>query len=250
MLTEERHQAILDLLQQQDVVKMKALCRLLDASESTIRRDLQLLEEQGLVTRIHGGAKRLNKLQVELGQIEKTSKNVHEKNEIAKFAASKIQLGCVIYLDAGTTTQAIIPYLTPEMNLTVVTNGVDTASLLADHHIQTYLLGGRVKNKTKAMVGAGALETLLQFQFNQAILGTNGVDQYSGLTTPDPEEATLKRFAIQQANQTMVLADHTKFDAISFSKFAELAQVQLITDQLSPALRQTYQTHTDLQEVL
>lgn len=60
MLTEERHQAILDLLQQQDVVKMKALCRLLDASESTIRRDLQLLEEQGLVTRIHGGAKRLN----------------------------------------------------------------------------------------------------------------------------------------------------------------------------------------------
>ena len=91
MLTEERHQAILDLLQQQDVVKMKALCRLLDASESTIRRDLQLLEEQGLVTRIHGGAKRLNKLQVELGQIEKTSKNVDEKNEIAKFTASKIQ---------------------------------------------------------------------------------------------------------------------------------------------------------------
>lgn len=250
MLTEERHQAILQLLKQQDVVKMQSLCQLLNASESTVRRDLQLLEEQGLATRIHGGAKRINTLQEELGQIEKNGKNVHEKNVIAKFAAAQIQQGCVIYLDAGTTTQAIIPYLRPEMNLTVVTNGVDTASLLADHQIQTFLLGGRVKSKTKAMVGAAALETLLQFQFNQAILGTNGIDVEAGLTTPDPEEATLKRFAIQQANQTMVLADHTKFDAVSFSKFAPLAQVQLITDQLSPSVYKHYHPHTEIQEVL
>ncbi len=100
------------------------------------------------------------------------------------------------------------------------------------------------------MVGAAALETLLQFQFNQAILGTNGIDVEAGLTTPDPEEATLKRFAIQQANQTMVLADHTKFDAVSFSKFAPLAQVQLITDQLSPSVYKHYHSHTEIQEVL
>ncbi|SPC38581.1 DeoR/GlpR family DNA-binding transcription regulator [Latilactobacillus fuchuensis] len=250
MLTEERQQLIIELLKQQEVVKMKALCQLLKTSESTVRRDLQLLEEQGLLIRIHGGAKRINTLQEELGQIEKTSKNVHEKTGIAQLAASKIKTGCVIYLDAGTTTQAIIPYLTPAMNLTVVTNGVDTASLLADHQIQTFLLGGRVKNKTKAMVGAAALEALLQFQFNQAILGTNGIDLAAGLTTPDLEEATLKRFAIQQANQTLVLADHTKFEAVSFSKFAQLEQVQLITDQLPATIRQRYQQQANIQEVL
>ncbi|QFP79706.1 DeoR/GlpR family DNA-binding transcription regulator [Latilactobacillus graminis] len=250
MLTEERHQVILQLLKQQDVVKMQSLCRLLNTSESTVRRDLQLLEEQGLATRIHGGAKRVNTLQDELGQTEKTGKNVHEKDVIARFTAAKIQPNCVIYLDAGTTTQAIIPYLRPEMNLTVVTNGVDTASLLADHQIQTFLLGGRIKSKTKAMVGAAALETLLRFQFNQAILGTNGIDNQAGLTTPDPEEATLKRFAIQQANQTLVLADHTKFNTISFSKFAPLSQVQLVTDRLTANTHKQYYSSTELQEVL
>lgn len=100
------------------------------------------------------------------------------------------------------------------------------------------------------MVGAAALEALLQFQFNQAILGTNGIDLAAGLTTPDPEEATLKRFAIQQANQTLVLADHTKFEAVSFSKFAQLEQVQLITDQLPATIRQRYQQQANIQEVL
>lgn len=89
MLTEERHQAILQLLKQQDVVKMQSLCQLLNASESTVRRDLQLLEEQGLATRIHGGAKRINTLQEELGQIEKTARTFMKKTRLLSLPQHK-----------------------------------------------------------------------------------------------------------------------------------------------------------------
>ncbi len=110
MLTEERRQKILDLLEQQKIVKSQDLVNLLNASESTIRRDLQELENGGFLERVHGGAKKEQLLNFEQNMSEKSLKNIHEKQQIAKLAAETINDEDVIYLDAGSTTLEMIPF--------------------------------------------------------------------------------------------------------------------------------------------
>ena len=189
MLAEERHRIILELLKEHNVVKLQDICERTQCSESSGRRDLQLLEERGLLVRVHGGAKMKQPLQRELDVMGKSTQNIQEKESLGAKAASYIQDDDVIYLDAGTSTIAIIPYLSEDQHLTVGTNGVEHASLLADKNIRTFLLGGRLKNTTKAIIGVEAANDLKRFRFNKAFLGINGVHEKYGFTTPDPDEA-------------------------------------------------------------
>lgn len=231
MLTDERHLYILKKLDEYGIIKSQEIMRELNCSESTIRRDLVLLEKAGLLKRIHGGAKKAYDLAEELSVKEKSVKNVQEKSAIAKYAASLIKENDVIYLDAGTTTFEMIPFLTDK--ITVVTNGVQHASLLADRNVNVFLLGGRVKNTTKAIIGTDSVNDLKKYRFNKAFLGMNGIDLEYGCTTPDPDEAILKQTALQQSSITYVLADHTKWGKVNFAKVCDLEEATVITDRIN-----------------
>ncbi|WP_279647374.1 DeoR/GlpR family DNA-binding transcription regulator [Ligilactobacillus ubinensis] len=250
MLAEERHQIILQMLKSNNVVKLQDICGQTHCSESSARRDLQLLEEAGLLARVHGGAKIKYSLQRELDMTGKATRNTQEKAAIAAMAGEHIQAEDVIYLDAGTSTLALISSFTPDLKLTVVTNGVMHASLLADQNIRTILVGGELKNTTKAIVGVEAVETLKRFRFNKAFLGINGIHPKFGFTTPDPDEAAVKKIAIAQSEQVYVLADPTKFDAVSFVKVAEIGDATVITSKLPQGVAGQYSNQTTIQEVL
>lgn len=246
MLTEERHTFILNELKQANIVKTQDLMNALNSSESTIRRDLQHLEEAGELTRIHGGAKRIYQLDSEQSIQEKSVKNNQEKIAIAKLAASFIEDNDVIYLDAGTTTLAMIEFIN-KWNITVVTNGIVHASLLTDKEINTILLGGKVKPSTKAIVGAPSQNELQKYQFNKSFLGMNGIDATFGCTTPDPEEAALKTIAHQHSATAYVVADHTKWDKVHFVNVCGIEEVILITDSCHKDLA-PYKTKTTIWE--
>ncbi|WOY89439.1 DeoR/GlpR family DNA-binding transcription regulator [Ligilactobacillus murinus] len=247
MLAEERQQHILQMLKENNVVKLQEIREQTNCSESSARRDLQLLEEKGLLVRVHGGAKIKHSLQRELDMSGKASKNTVQKEAIAKAAAKLVEAEDVIYLDAGTTTLAMISYLNkPE--LTVVTNGVMHASLLADQNVRTILVGGELKNTTKAIIGVKAVSSLTQFRFNKAFLGINGIHPRYGFTTPDPDEAAVKTTALEQSEECFVLADPSKFDNVSFVKVAELSQATIITSSLSQPVRARYREQTTIQE--
>lgn len=231
VLTEERQNAILEQLKKSGIVKLQELVQLLDCSISTVRRDLQELEDQGKLVRIHGGAKAITTLQNEPGVLEKASKNVQGKQKIAKLAVDQIEADEVIYLDAGTSTQAMIPYMANLQSVLVVTNGVQLASQLADINIKTYLVGGELKNTTKAIVGADVVETIKNFRFNRAFMGVNGVHPKFGFTTPDPNEAAVKRAVLMQSEVGYFLADTSKLNEVSFAKVADLEAGILITDE-------------------
>ncbi|MCB5955467.1 DeoR/GlpR family DNA-binding transcription regulator [Enterococcus sp. CWB-B31] len=248
MLTEERHKKIKELLEQQSIVKSQDLTSYLNASESTIRRDLQDLEKAGLLERIHGGAKIKNDLGTEQSMIEKSVKNVQNKQLIAETAADQVADGDVIYLDAGTTTLEMIPFLALK-KITAVTNSVHHAAKLVDLNINTIILGGTLKLSTKAIIGASGMEQLQQFRFNKAFMGMNGVHPEFGLTTPDPEEAALKRLAIQHADQAFILADQSKLNKITFTKVADLDGVILLTDYCPEDLLKEFQEKTIVKEV-
>ncbi|MFC0557451.1 DeoR/GlpR family DNA-binding transcription regulator [Halalkalibacter alkalisediminis] len=248
MLTIERHQKILDLLKKRTIVKMKELVEELDASESTIRRDLTDLEGEKKLKRIHGGATLLQKKLDEPSIAEKTVKNSHEKKRIAEEAATFIEDGDCIFLDAGTSTVEMIPFLKGK-DIVVVTNGLTNIALLADLNITTHVIGGYVKAGTKAFVGRNAIRTLETFRFDKAFLGVNGVSEYDGCTTPDPEEAFIKEHAIARSRQSYVLSDHSKFGEVSFSKFADLDEITLITSNVNEEITNSFRTITNLEVV-
>ncbi|GBG95746.1 DeoR family transcriptional regulator [Ligilactobacillus salitolerans] len=248
MLAEQRQQVILEMLRGNKVVKLNDICAKTNCSASSARRDLQILEEQGSLIRIHGGAKAKHALQRELDMLGKASQNVSAKDQLAQLAATRIADEDVLFLDAGTSTLALVPYLRPDQHLTVVTNAVPHASQLADQGVRTILLGGMLKNTTKAIIGVKAVRDLQHYRFNKVFLGINGVHDEFGLTTPDPDEAAVKQAALSQAEEAFVLADKSKFDSVSFVKVADLAEVTLITTGLSHPVFEKYSRQTNILE--
>lgn len=229
MLTEERHQIILEILKSKGTAKINDFIEATNTSESTIRRDLTFLEGKLLLKRIHGGATLLKGRFSEPSYNEKEIVNISEKELIGKYAASLIEEGDCIYLDAGTSTFEIIKYI-DKKNIVVVTNGLKHINALIERDINSFILGGRVKIKTKAVVGSDALKNLEKFRFDKCFIGINGVHVEYGFTTPDSEEAILKEKAISISRETFILADESKFAEVSFVKVADLRSATIITN--------------------
>uniref|UniRef100_C5DAK0 Transcriptional regulator, DeoR family n=1 Tax=Geobacillus sp. (strain WCH70) TaxID=471223 RepID=C5DAK0_GEOSW len=248
MLTEERHRIILELLAEKEVVKLQELVEATNSSESTIRRDLTQLEKEKKLRRIHGGATLLQKKREELSVLEKSTKHIQEKKRIAEYAASLVQNGDCIYLDAGTTTFEMIPHLHGK-DIVVVTNGIMHLDMLLEYDVPTYLLGGFMKKKTKALIGRGALQSLKSYSFDKCFIGANGVHYEYGYTTPDPEEAMVKYTAMQLSQKAYVLADHSKLNESTFAKIAELHEATLITNELAEEWLEPYKAKTAVEVV-
>ena len=233
MFTEERFNIILQELKVKGIVSVTDLVKLLEASESTVRRDLNTLDSEGLLKKIHGGA-------VAIG--ESTSKydykvnvrqslNVNEKCIIAEHAATLIEDGDVIYLDAGTTTELIIDFIRAN-NITVVTNGIVHAKKLLEKGFKTFIVGGEVKAVTEAIIGSTTVEELKKYNFSKGFFGVNGVSNQNGYTTPDVNEASVKAQAMKMCRESYVLADQSKLEKVSFITFGAITDSTLITTRI------------------
>lgn len=250
MITERRHQLILQELQKKQVVTIKDLVKLTNTSISTIRLDLMQLEKQQLLIRVHGGCKSINSsLHEEPKVAQRQQLSSSQKQKIAQYAATLIQDNEVIFLDSGTTVQKMIPYLAERQHLLVITNSVDNGSLLADYQIKTIILGGTLRSLTKATVGPSVDDYLSQCHLDRAFMGVNGFDVEHGYTTPDPDESAVKQLAINQSDHAYVLADNSKYGQVRFSKFADLSAAHLITDHLTTNVRLQLANYTKITEV-
>ena len=233
MLTEQRHEIILNLLSEKRSITVTELKELLNTSESTIRRDLNTLDEQGKLTKVFGGAVEKNNgvSTTELSVSQKATVNTEEKKKIAMYAAKLVSPNDFIYIDAGTTTEYLIDYL-EEKTATYVTNAVTHARKLAIAGFKVILIGGELKGITEAVVGNQAIITIDRMNFNKGFFGANGVSDQCGFTTPDVNEAAVKEVAFKHCLNRYVLADSKKIGNISSVKFAELEDAHVITEAL------------------
>ncbi len=245
MLISERHQLILNLIKEKENVTVQELVELTNSSESTLRRDLDQLEKQNYLKRVHGGASLLHRKREEPSVGEKVTQNHEEKAGIARHAAGLVQDGDCIYIDAGTTTFQMIKHLKGK-EILVVTNGIDHLEALLENDVCTYVIGGFVKKTTKATVGRNAIEGIKNYRFDKCFMGTNAIHYDLELTTPDPEEAQIKEIAISLSREAFILADHTKFGEVSFSKFAKLEQVKIITNADESINMEKYKAKTEI----
>ena len=233
MLTEERHQEILSILERREAVTVTELAEHLHTSESTIRRDLTALQKQGKLNKVFGGATSLSRsdgVREDAISYRETVMSA-EKDRIARYAATLIRDDDFIFIDAGSTTSRLVDHI-ENRQAVYVTNGVVHALKMMQKGLQTHLIGGKIKPLTESVVGVGAAKGLAAFNFTKAFLGTNGIDMQAGFTTPDPEEALIKEAAVDKSYVTFVLADHTKFRRITPVTFAPLRRCCILTDRL------------------
>lgn len=249
MLTEERYSIILEQVKQNKSVKLPELCKLLGASESTVLRDLTSLDEKGLIKKVHGGAISTDDRSLNLIEHDVESKSkmfTEEKTAIARFAASLIDDGDFVFIDAGTTTEKMIDFL-PIKNVTFVTNAFVHAKKLAQKGFKVYIPAGEIKLTTEAIVGAECVSSLKSYNFTKSFIGANGISLSGGITTPDRNEASVKTAAVQNSQNAYILADHSKFDQIASVTFAQLGRVKIITDKLKD---KKYMAKANIKEVM
>lgn len=233
MLTEQRYEIILRLLEEKKSITVTEAKEALHTSESTVRRDITALHNAGRLIKVFGGAVALDGSTYnprELTVAQKLEVNQEEKRRIARHAAALIEPEDFIYLDAGTTTGYMIDYMDAS-GITVVTNAVSHARRLAKRGIRVLLVGGELKASTEAIVGNQAISTLLRYHFTRGFFGTNGVTRREGCTTPDTNEANVKQIALGQCRESCILADYSKFGAVSSVTFAPFAGTVILTDR-------------------
>lgn len=248
MLQNLRHEKILRELEMNRAVKVTELAKELDTSESTIRRDIAELDRIGKLKKVFGGA-----IPSESGMIsmptdvaERDAINIEEKERIAQYAATLIEDGDFVYIDAGTTTYRMIEYL-ENSNATYVTNGIVNAQMLVQKGFNVYMIGGMLRPMTEAAIGSSAVEALKKYNFTKCFMGSNGIDLNRGFSTPDIGEAAMKTAAIQKSCISFILADHTKFDRISSVTFASIDEAYIITDRVDDP---RYLTEAKIKEIV
>lgn len=232
MLSEQRHAMILKILEERRSITVNELTKLLDISESTARRDIIVLDKAGKLVKVFGGAVLADNtyLSVEPTVAQKAEMNREEKKRIAQYAASLIRPQDFVYLDAGTTTGYMLDLL-KETNATFVTNAVAHAQRLAANGVRVLLVGGTLKSSTEAIVGTMAVMMLKDYHFTKGFFGANGVSKTAGFTTPDTNEALVKKMALEQCQEAYILCDHSKFNIISSVTFASLSAGTILTDE-------------------
>ena len=223
MLTEQRYEQILKLLEKEGSITVTEVKELLNTSESTVRRDITALHNAGKLVKVFGGAIASDHVVTpqEPTVAQKITVHVSEKQRIAAYASEMIRQGEFIYLDAGTTTGYMLEFL-KDKDATVVT--------LAAEGVKVRLVGGELKSSTEAVVGSEAIETLRKYHFTKGFFGTNGITKKAGFTTPDANEAMVKKAALGQCQDKYILCDHSKFGEVSSVTFAPFTGAKVITD--------------------
>ena len=251
MLAEERHSIIVDTVNQQRSVRLTDLCVLLDASEATVRRDLNILDEKKLLSKVHGGAIALDENQgksslAEPDVAERSQLFSAEKEAIARYAAALIEDNDFVFIDAGTTTEKMIDFI-PAKKAAFVTNGIIHAKKLAQRGFKVYIPAGEIRLVTEAIVGSECVLSIQSYNFTKSFIGANGISISSGFTTPDKNEASVKKAVISNSGTVYVLADHSKFDKVTSVTFARLSRIKIITDKLPD---RKYLSEASVKEVL
>jgi len=227
---EERQAAILKTVNEKQTVSVSELTELLGISESTVRRDLIVLNNLGRLIKVHGGAAALNAVydNNEEDFVQKSKINVDEKKRIAYRASLLIKSGDLVYIDAGTTTGFLAEYIKTN-NVFFVTNGIFLARRLASKGACVNIISGRIRHKTEAVVGGDAILSIQKYNFNVGFFGVNGIDSLNGYTTPDIDEAAIKTAAAGRCKSKYILADSSKFNKITAVSFGKIDEFSIIT---------------------
>lgn len=231
MISYLRRKAILEEMEIRELMYLDDFSALLpDTSRSTIRRDLQQLRNEGKIELLHGGAaRRLETSSYDMPLISKQQIHTAEKEILARYAASLVADGEVIYMDSGTTPLPMIPHLRNK-KIQIVTSNIMILFQLEDTQFTCHILGGEVEKTLGSVVGPVTDNLLRDMFFDKSFIGCTGISSVYGVTTPNFREASKKRIVMEHSGKTYVLADSSKLGKKSLCKAFDASRCTLITN--------------------
>lgn len=223
-----RHDEIINIITRRRQVSVQELTERLGVSEVTIRKDLSFLEEQGYLMRTHGGAR----LAEDLGRLQsitaRRQAHTEEKHSIARAAASLINEGDTILIDAGSTCAALA-HAIRDRNLRVITNSLDVMVELADSHsISLHTVGGSYRMDAGSFIGPCAEESLQQYRIDTCFIGTPAFTSDGVFSSQNTIESHFKRQALNISNRRVILSDHSKYNRTTFSVFSRAEDIDIL----------------------
>ncbi len=232
----ERHQYIIKEINKNGHVSVVDLCESLKVSSVTIRKDLQFLEDAGMIFRTHGGATNVNPYQKDRPINEKALLHAAEKKRIGSEAAKMVEPNDSIIIASGTTMQYFAREIVPQERLTVITSAINVTMELIDYdNVDIIQLGGPVRKTSSSITGRYAEDLLSDFFCSKLFLGVDGIDFEFGITTTNAQEALLNRRMMESVHKVIVLADFSKFDRKSLGKISALSKVDMIISDNIPS---------------
>lgn len=212
MLTLERQNEILDIVNKSKSVTVEELSEELFVSPATIRRDLSTMEKQGLIRRSHGGAVPFKSSAEESAFSIREQENTQAKRIIANLASKFIRNGDSLFMDSSTTTGFIIPYLNDKQYLSVTTTGLRNALLLSKtNRVKIYIAGGLIANHSNSITGTDTMDYISRLHAETTLVSCSGVDINAGFTDGEIEQAKLKQQMKINSDKVIMLCDSTKF---------------------------------------
>lgn len=223
MLVVERHQKMIEQLEEKRIVRVSELSKLFSVTEETIRRDFEKLEKEGYLTRSHGGAvinETIKNQEIPFAEREIT--NMAKKKQIAQMSVRYVDESDTILLDASSTAWYMAKIL-PDIPLTVVTNSIKVAATLSEkEQITVICTGGTLLNQSLSFVGPLTIEALDQYFVNKAFISCKGLDVEQGFTESNEQQALVKRKMLERSRQTFLMLDDSKIAVQAFAKVAHL----------------------------
>jgi len=234
-----RYPEILSIARRDGKVTVDGLAEHFGVTQQTIRRDLSELADAGKLDRVHGGAIIPSGTE-NIAYLERRSLNLSGKVDIARAAAARLPEHCSVFLNIGTTTEAVANELLSHRDLMAVTNNMNVANILSQNqNCEVHLTGGTLRRTDGGLIGAITMDTIRKFKFDYAVIGCSALDLEGDILDFDIAEVGVSQAIIAQARKVFLVADHTKFQRNAPARIGSLSQIDcLFTDKpLVPALQ-------------
>ena len=231
-----RQRKILSLLKQEATASVEDLARQLDVTSQTIRRDVKLLQDEGLILRYHGGVSVLSSVQND-DYGDRQVINVEAKRSIAQAVAKRLPSSCSAFINIGTTTEEVARALLHHHDLHIVTNNLNVAAILADNPgCEIIIAGGIVRNRDKGIVGDSAVDFIKQFKVDVGIIGISSIELDGTLRDFDPREVRVAQSIIEQSRQVWLVADSSKISRSALMRIGHVSDIDVFfTNEKPPA---------------
>ncbi|HHY82571.1 MAG TPA: DeoR/GlpR transcriptional regulator [Clostridiales bacterium] len=232
----ERRNSLLSLLHDKKSITVQEAAAIFQVTEETIRRDLKVMEGQGLLIRTHGGAVLADDIKSEASLEIREGINIKGKNKIGRMAASLVKDGDTLFLDASTSSLYVARHLKEKKGLTVITNAERIILELAQcDDITLISTGGFVRRKSLSCVGKAAENAVSSYHADKVFFSCKGFSPRLGATDSNEQESNIRRLMIQHSTEAVFLCDHTKFDRVGYIATAHLEDITcLISDTPLP----------------
>jgi len=233
LIPAQRRERIQEYLAIHQIARSIDLCDLLETSEATVRRDLEWLEQKGILERTHGGAILSQRMVFEQEYQQRAQHHPEEKRLIGELAASLIEDGDIVFINSGTTATQVLQHIRRDSSITVYTNNVSALADIGDPGFHYHLTGGEFQSRSNSLAGRFALDNLGLVYANKVILGVDGVSLKHGCTVPTDSEAEVVRRMIERTKgQVIIVADRSKWGVVSNFQVAVINTInKLVTDE-------------------